>query len=114
MVAADHATSFERAFISSGSPALDDLTGGGIDPGTSTLLIGPPGSGKSTFALQYASAAAERGEHVATFVFDETKLALLERSSGIGMRVNEGTGTRPATHPCPSSRCANDDYRERQ
>jgi circadian clock protein KaiC len=66
--------------------------GGGIDRGTSTLLIGPPGSGKSTLALQYATAAAKRGDHAATFVFDETKSALIARSRGIGMHFNEGSG----------------------
>jgi circadian clock protein KaiC len=65
--------------------------GGGIDRGTSTLLIGPPGSGKSTLALQYAAAAAARGDHAATFVFDETKSALLARSAGIGLRIKEGS-----------------------
>jgi circadian clock protein KaiC len=66
--------------------------GGGIDRGTSTLLIGPPGAGKSTLALQYAVAATERGDHAATYVFDETKTALLARSVGIGMRIKEGDG----------------------
>jgi circadian clock protein KaiC len=66
--------------------------GGGIDRGTSTLLVGPPGSGKSTLALQYATAATARGEHAATFAFDETKSALIARSSGIGMRIAEGVG----------------------
>ncbi|HWS67799.1 MAG TPA: ATPase domain-containing protein [Steroidobacteraceae bacterium] len=92
LVAAQHTSSFQREFIPSGVTALDTLMGGGIDRGTSTLLIGPPGSGKSTLALQYATAATERGDHAATFVFDETKSALLSRSVGIGMQVNEGLG----------------------
>jgi len=92
LVAARYFSSFQREFLPSGVTALDRLMGGGIDRGTSTLLIGPPGSGKSTLALQYATAATERGDHAATFVFDETKSALLARSAGIGMRINEGAG----------------------
>jgi circadian clock protein KaiC len=92
LVAADHGISFERSFIPSGASALDTLLGGGIDRGTSTLLIGPPGSGKSTLALQYANAAVARGDHAASFVFDETKSALLARAVGIGMQIHEGIG----------------------
>jgi circadian clock protein KaiC len=90
LVAAEHTTSFKREVILSGVTALDILMGGGVDRGTSTLLIGPPGSGKSTLALQYASSATARGDHAATFVFDETKNALLARSQSVGMRFNEG------------------------
>jgi len=92
LVASDHHTSFERALIASGVPALDKLLGGGIERGTSTLLIGPPGCGKSTIALQYAAAAAERGDHAVAFIFDETKAALFARSKGLGLTFREGTG----------------------
>ena len=92
LVAAEHTSPYEEGALTSGVAALDTLMGGGIDRGTSTLLIGPPGSGKSTLALQYATAAAKRGDHAATFVFDETKSALIARSAGIGMHINEGSG----------------------
>ena len=92
LVAAEHSSSNPTGILPSGVAALDTLMGGGVDRGTSTLLIGPPGSGKSTLALQYAAAATMRGEHAATFVFDETKSALLARSLGIGMRIVEGVG----------------------
>jgi circadian clock protein KaiC len=92
LVAAQHTAQYKSESLPSGVAALDALMGGGIDRGTSTLLIGPPGSGKSTLALQYATAATERGDHAATFVFDETKGALLARSGGIGMHIKEGTG----------------------
>jgi circadian clock protein KaiC len=92
LVAAQHTTEYKSELLPSGVAALDALMGGGIDRGTSTLLIGPPGSGKSTLALQYATAATERGDHAATFVFDETKGALLARSAGIGMHIKEGAG----------------------
>ncbi|MFL6604949.1 MAG: ATPase domain-containing protein [Steroidobacteraceae bacterium] len=90
LVAADHTTSFSSALISSGVESLDALLGGGLERGSSTLLIGPPGCGKSTLALQYAAAAAARGEHVASFIFDESKAALLARCRGVGLKVNEG------------------------
>jgi len=92
LVAADHGCAHRQELLPSGIDALDALMGGGIDRGTSTLLIGPPGSGKSTLALQYAAAALARGDHAATFVFDETKSALLGRSAGIGIRLPEGSG----------------------
>jgi circadian clock protein KaiC len=92
LVSARHSSSFERGSIESGVAALDTLLGGGVELGTSTLLIGPPGSGKSTIALQYATAAAARGGHAAAFLFDETKTAMLSRSAGVGMTIKEGGG----------------------
>jgi circadian clock protein KaiC len=92
LVAAEHGSNFNPSLIASGVTELDRLLGGGIERGTSTLLTGPPGSGKSTIALQYAAAAAARGDHAASFIFDETKTALITRSRGIGLPVHEGTG----------------------
>jgi circadian clock protein KaiC len=92
LVAADHIASFERTQLASGVAMLDKLVGGGFDRGSSVLLIGPPGCGKSTIAIQYAVAAAERGEHAAAFVFDETKQALLARTSGLGLTIRQGHG----------------------
>jgi circadian clock protein KaiC len=92
LVAAEHGAQFSRSLIASGVATLDTLLGGGVERGTSTLLVGPPGCGKSTIALQYAAAAAARGDHAASFVFDETKAALLARSAGIGLRIREGSG----------------------
>lgn len=92
LVAADHGAQFNQTFIQSGVASLDELLGGGIERGTSTLLVGPPGSGKSTLALQYACAATQRGDHAATFVFDETKAALLTRSQSMSLVLREGTG----------------------
>jgi len=92
LVAADHDVSFKRSLIPSGVALLDMLLGGGVERGTTTLLIGPPGCGKSTIALQYATAAAERGDHSVAFIFDETKAALLTRSSGLGVKIVEGSG----------------------
>src|SRR5689334_22434024 len=62
LTAAEHSAAFERDTVPSGVAALDRLLGGGIERGTTTLLTGPPGTGKSTIALQYAAAAAARGD----------------------------------------------------
>lgn len=90
LIAADHAENFKRSVVQSGVGVLDELIGGGIDRGTSTLFVGPPGCGKSTLAMQYAAAAAARGDHAAIFMFDETRSALLMRSNGIGLTFTEG------------------------
>jgi circadian clock protein KaiC len=92
LVAAQHSASFQRQSIRSGVAALDTLMGGGIDRGTSTLFVGPPGSGKSTIAFQYAAAAAARGDHAAVFAFDEIKAALLARTQALGIQITEGSG----------------------
>jgi circadian clock protein KaiC len=81
-----------RETVPSGVPGLDALLGGGIDRGTATLLIGPPGTGKSTIALQYATAAAARGDHAAVFAFEESRAVMMERAAGLGMPIHEGTG----------------------
>ena len=90
LIAAEHGTAFERQHIESGVTALDALLGGGPDRGTSTLLMGPAGSGKSTIAVQYAVAAAHRGEHAAIFAFDESIATLETRASALGIELREG------------------------
>ena len=95
LIAAEHKPGFVREYMSSGVKSLDALLGGGLHTGTSTLMIGPAGSGKSTIAMQYAVAAAERGERSALFTFDESLHTLLERSRGLGMdfEAHMQTGT---------------------
>jgi circadian clock protein KaiC len=92
LVAAEHGEHFERTVIASGVEALDALLGGGIDRGTTTLLSGPPGSGKSSVSVQYAAAAAARGDHAALFLFDESAAISLARSAGLGIRLERGRG----------------------
>jgi circadian clock protein KaiC len=85
LIAAEHKPGFVRHAVSSGVKSLDDLLGGGIHTGTSTLMMGPAGSGKSTIAMQYALAAAQRGERSVLFAFDESLATILERAKGLGM-----------------------------
>ncbi|HEX7829454.1 MAG TPA: ATPase domain-containing protein [Thermoanaerobaculia bacterium] len=89
LVAAEHQTPDKPGRIESGIAGIDSLLGGGLDRGTSTLLMGPAGSGKSTLATQYAVAAAERGENVTMFLFDESRTTLLKRSEAINIEVSK-------------------------
>ncbi len=84
LIAAEHHQPFAAGRLLSGVAELDILLGGGLDRGTSTLLIGPAGVGKSSLAALYASAALHRGEQVAYFVFDESIRTLLTRSAKLG------------------------------
>jgi len=85
LVAAEHRRHFEAEIVRSGIPELDALFGGGVDRGTSVLLLGPSGNGKSSVATQFAVAAAERGERSAMYVFDERVQTLLQRAKGLNM-----------------------------
>jgi circadian clock protein KaiC len=87
LVAADHRHCFVREDVSSGVPELDTLLGGGLSRGSSTLLMGPAGSGKSSLSAQFAVAAAARGEKSAVFVFDETLDTYISRVQGIGTDI---------------------------
>ena len=89
LVAAEHHASFERAFVPSGLAPLDALLGGGPDRGSSLLLVGPAGCGKSAVAAQYSLAAARRGERVAVFAFDESIRMYLARARSLGMGLEE-------------------------
>lgn len=71
--------------IATGIHNLDTLLGGGIDRATSTLLLGPAGTGKSTLALQCVLAAARNGERSAVYAFEEGEHQIVKRASGIGM-----------------------------
>ncbi|MEA2342080.1 MAG: circadian clock protein KaiC [Thermoanaerobaculia bacterium] len=75
--------------LASGIAEIDALLGGGLDRGSSTLIMGPAGAGKSTLATQYAVAAAERGERAALFIFDESRRSLIKRSAAVGMELAE-------------------------
>ncbi len=79
LVAAEHRQPSPRAKLPSDVPALDALLGGGIEEGTSTLIVGAAGTGKSTLAAQFAASAACRGQGAALFIFDESPETLLTR-----------------------------------
>jgi circadian clock protein KaiC len=89
LVAAEHQQPLAHGQMPSGVPALDTMLGGGLDRGTSTLIAGPAGSGKSVIATRYAVAAAARGEHAALFNFDESLGTLLARSAALGMDLQQ-------------------------
>jgi circadian clock protein KaiC len=88
LVAAEHHRNFSKEPVTSGVAELDALLGGGLDPGTSTLLIGPSGSGKSSLALGYVHAMLTRGGDALMISFDETRHVLLKRAAGIGMDLS--------------------------
>lgn len=85
LVAAEHRQFSSRARIASGLAALDTMLGGGLERGTSTLIAGAAGAGKSTIAALFAAEMASRGEHAALFVFDESLNTLLTRCAGLGI-----------------------------
>jgi circadian clock protein KaiC len=85
IVAADSRGLAVRRQVSSGLPELDTLLGGGIEQGSSTLISGPPGTGKSSLAAQFVAAATGRGDKAAMFVFEESLNTMLNRADGLGM-----------------------------
>jgi len=84
LVAAEHRSRFERVQNSSGVPELDALVGGGVESGSTVLILGPAGTGKSTFVFQYIDAAVKRGERAAVFVFDDELGLLFDRTRAMG------------------------------
>ncbi len=85
LVAAEHGVTHDMGFVSTGSGEFDALLGGGLVPGTATLLTGPAGVGKTTATVRCMVTALERGEHVAYFLFDERAPTLMMRSKALGM-----------------------------
>jgi circadian clock protein KaiC len=85
LVAAEHHRAFLGEFTTSGNAELDQLLGGGLERGTNALLIGGAGVGKSSLALTYAIAAADRGEHAVFFAFDEGRGTVEARARTLGL-----------------------------
>lgn len=79
LIAAEHRHRHPRRAVSSGIEAFDRLLGGGVESGSSTLILGPAGTGKSLIAITFAMAALARGEKAAIFVFDEELGLLFDR-----------------------------------
>ena len=92
LVAAEHRTELSGATISSGLPELDSLLGGGITTGSSTLILGPAGTGKSLIVLHYIAAAISRGEKAGLFVFDEELGLLINRAKAFGIDLEKMRG----------------------
>jgi circadian clock protein KaiC len=86
LVASEHHTPFKKSAAASGNAQLDVLLGEGLHYGTSNLIIGPAGSGKSTISTLFAHAAAKRGERVNYYIFDETRATLCQRAED--MKIN--------------------------
>jgi circadian clock protein KaiC len=94
LVAAEHRQETSHERLESGIPELDSLLGGGLERGTSTLIVGAAGTGKSTLAAQFCAAAASRGQKATMFIFDESVETLLSRTNSLGVplrkHVSEG------------------------
>jgi circadian clock protein KaiC len=85
LVAAEHRRPFSGAKLASDIAELDALLGGGLEEGTSTLIVGAAGTGKSTLAAQFATAAAKRRQYAAIFLFDESPTTLLTRATALNI-----------------------------
>jgi len=89
LVASEHHAPFQRQSVSSACASLDTLLGGGLDRGTTTLIMGPAGTGKSTLAMQWADSMASRQERALLFTFDETRETMLARADALGLGIDE-------------------------
>jgi circadian clock protein KaiC len=98
LVAAEHRTSFDRSPRASNVAGLDELLGGGIERGSSALILGPAGTGKSLFSILFAVAAVKRGEKAALFIFDEELGLLYDRMRAIGIELEEMQAPGHAAH----------------
>ena len=85
LVAAEHVTRFARTQFSTGIKEFDALMGGGIEAGSSTLILGPAGTGKSLIVMTFVMAAIARGEKAALFIFDEELGLLFDRMKVMGI-----------------------------
>jgi len=85
LVSLEHKSAFQGDVIGTGSPEFDALLGGGVERGSSVLVLGPAGTGKSTIGLTFVKNAVERGERAAMFVFDEELGLLIGRARNLGI-----------------------------
>ena len=87
LIASEHNVAYVNERVKSGLNALDEMFGGGIARGSSTLIIGPSGAGKSTMAMLYAYSASRRGDRAIVYSFDEVLRTAQDRSEALGMPV---------------------------
>lgn len=85
LISAEHKGRFVREVLATGSADFDALLGGGMERGSSVLVLGPAGTGKSIVSLTFIKSAVERGERAAMFVFDEELNLLIDRAKGLGI-----------------------------
>jgi circadian clock protein KaiC len=93
LVSAEHRKGFKRQVLSTDSRELNALLGGGVERGSSVLILGPAGTGKSLLALTFVAGAIKRGENAAMFVFDEELGLLFERAKGLGIHLQDMVDT---------------------
>jgi circadian clock protein KaiC len=82
-----HQVSRKEGTVSSGIAEMDALVGGGLERGTTTMIMGPAGVGKSSLALQFSTAAAAAGERIAFFIFEEHLTVFIKRGASLGFDV---------------------------
>ncbi|MGZ3253573.1 MAG: ATPase domain-containing protein [Burkholderiaceae bacterium] len=97
LVASESRVTAKRNQLSSGIAELNALLGGGIEEGTSTLIAGPPGTGKSSLAAQIVDCATRNGSNAAMFIFEESANNLLNRAAGIGMQLQKAIDANQLT-----------------
>lgn len=85
LIAAEHHRTFTGDLVSTGVRRLDEMLGGGLSPGTNTLLNGPSGVGKTSTAVRCGLSAIERGEKAAYYLFDEGLATMMSRARSMGM-----------------------------
>lgn len=93
LIAEEHKAGVQGAAITSGVTGLDEVLGGGLDRGTTTMLVGPSGAGKSSMAMRYVMTAVAQGEYAAYFSFDETYETLSRRAEALGLPVVEAVNS---------------------
>lgn len=87
LVSAEHRSPVDRENLVTESQPLNDLLGGGVERGSSVLVLGPAGTGKSLLTLTFIVGAVKRGEKAAMFIFDEEKGLLIKRAKGLGIDI---------------------------
>ena len=87
LVAANYKRSYDPGLVTTGNAGMDGLLGGGLTPGTNTLLMGPSGIGKTTTSIRIVLSALQRGERVAYYLFDEGVGTLISRSKALGLDI---------------------------
>jgi circadian clock protein KaiC len=85
LVSAEHKTDFARDLLATDSAELNALLGGGVERGSSVLILGPAGTGKTLLALTFVKTAIQRGEKAVMFVFEEELGLLIKRAKGVGI-----------------------------